>query len=108
VIASGSPQELIAQLDSEHVIEFSFDAPQSATRPADEWRELPAVTAARHEAQTVHLSVTEPHVALPAVLERLRDNRWSLASLTTRHASLDDVFVMLTGRQIEESDGEAK
>ena len=58
-----------------------------------------------HEAGVVHLSVTEPHIALPAVLERLRNRNARLASLTTRHASLDDVFVMLTGRQIEESDG---
>ena len=67
--------------------------------------DLPAVTGFRHEAGAVHLSVTEPHVALPALLERLENCGWQLASLTTRHASLDDVFVMLTGRQFEESDG---
>ena len=105
MIALGPPQELIAQLGSEHVIEFSFDAPESPPVPADDWLDLPAVTASRHEAGTVHLSVTEPHIALPAVLERLRNRNAQLASLTTRHASLDDVFVMLTGRQIEESDG---
>ncbi len=108
VIALGPPQELIAQLGSEHVIEFSFDAPQSSSSTVDDWQALPAVNAARQEADMVHLSVTEPHIALPAVLERLRDRSWRLASLTTRHASLDDVFVMLTGRQIEEPDGATK
>jgi hypothetical protein len=66
------------------------------------------VTASRHEAGAVRLSVTEPHVALPAVLERLRERNGNLASLITRHASLDDVFVMLTGRQIEASDGDSQ
>jgi ABC-2 type transport system ATP-binding protein len=39
---------------------------------------------------------------LPALLERLqRDNR-ELTRLTTRHASLEDVFVTLTGRHLRD------
>ena len=48
------------------------------------------------------LSVTEPHLALPAILERLRQHHLELASLTTRHASLEDVFVTLTGRHLRD------
>jgi ABC-2 type transport system ATP-binding protein len=48
------------------------------------------------------LSVTEPHIALPALIERLRLARLELGSLTTRHASLEDVFVTLTGRHLRE------
>jgi ABC-2 type transport system ATP-binding protein len=108
VIALGPPGELIARLGGDHVIEFSFDSPEACPWGAADWTDLPAVTGARHEAGAVRLSVTEPHVALPAVLERLRHRNGHLASLTTRHASLDDVFVMLTGRQIEVSEGGTK
>ncbi len=45
--------------------------------------------------------MTEPHVVLPALLDWLAQRGWRLASLSTRHASLDDVFIMLTGRQLE-------
>jgi ABC-2 type transport system ATP-binding protein len=105
IIALGSPKDLIAQLGGDHVIEFSLEASERENVAQDYWSDLPAVTGFRHEAGAVHLSVTEPHVALPALLERLESCDWQLASLTTRHASLDDVFVMLTGRQFEESDG---
>lgn len=101
LFALGSPKELIAQLGGEHVIEFSLQSSEAMTLPADSWLELPAVTGCRYENDAIHLSVAEPHVALPALLEKLAERNWHLASLTTRHASLDDVFVVLTGRQFE-------
>jgi ABC-2 type transport system ATP-binding protein len=48
------------------------------------------------------LTVTEPHKALPALLERLAAGRLTLARLTTRHVSLEDVFVNLTGRHLRD------
>jgi ABC-2 type transport system ATP-binding protein len=60
------------------------------------------VRAVRREADHYALSVTEPHVALPALLARLQESGQQLASLTTRHAGLEDVFVTLTGRHLRE------
>ncbi len=60
------------------------------------------MTAVRRETEHYALSVTEPHVALPAILEQLGRHQFELASLTTRHASLEDVFVTLTGRHLRE------
>jgi ABC-2 type transport system ATP-binding protein len=48
------------------------------------------------------LTVTEPHRALPALLDRLEERGLGLARLTTRHASLEDVFVSLTGRHLRD------
>ena len=101
VIALGPPRDLIVRLGGEHVVEFSLRGPDAMLLPADSWTGLPAVTGCRLENGVIHLSVTEPHVVLPALLERLASHGWPLASLTTRHASLDDVFVSLTGRPIE-------
>jgi ABC-2 type transport system ATP-binding protein len=101
IIALGSPRELIARLGGENVVEFSLQAPGVADLPAETWSDLPAVTGSRYEGGAVHLSVTEPHRVLPALLARLDERGLHLASLTTRQASLDDVFVMLTGRQFE-------
>jgi ABC-2 type transport system ATP-binding protein len=105
VIAQGSPRELIAELGGEHVVEFSLaenDGRQSPD-PAS-FDDVPAVRAARREADHYSLSVTEPHVALPALLDRLAGGGHALASLTTRHASLEDVFVTLTGRHLRDGD----
>jgi ABC-2 type transport system ATP-binding protein len=101
VIALGTPRELIARLGGEHVVEFSVQSPGAVQLPAESWSGLPSVTGCRFEDGVIHLSVGEPHVVLPALLESLRERHWRLASLTTRHASLDDVFVNLTGRPIE-------
>lgn len=101
IIALGPPRDLIARLGGEHVVEFSVESPDAMRLPAESWTRLPAVTGCRCEDGLIHLSVTEPHVVLPALLEWLAARQWRLASLTTRHGSLDDVFVSLTGRPIE-------
>lgn len=106
ILALGSPRELIAQLGGEHVIEFSVDSPEASKLPAEEWRELPTVTSCRQENGTIHLSVTQPHVVLPVLLEWLGARQWRLTGLTTREASLDDVFVSLTGRPLETTESE--
>jgi ABC-2 type transport system ATP-binding protein len=110
VIALGSPRELIAGLGGEHVIDFTLmnGRPHTAEFSSDlidALRAMPAVTSARREDDRYSLSVTEPHLALPAILEGLRLQRLELASLTTRHASLEDVFVTLTGRHLREEAG---
>lgn len=107
VIALGSPAELIAGLGGEHIVEFSLESQEAADAAGPEtWRELPAVSDVGWENGRVRLSVTHPHVVIPALLEKLQQQRRRLASLTTRHASLDDVFVKLAGRSIEEAEQE--
>jgi ABC-2 type transport system ATP-binding protein len=105
VIALGSPAELIARLGGDHVIEFAFVEGQPALAPAS-FTDLAGVQSAREEDGVVGLSVTQLHVVLPAVLDRVRQANAPLARLTTRHASLEDVFVQLTGRHLRD-EGEA-
>ncbi len=123
IIAEGSPRELIASLGGEHVIEFGVSADVSlretksplaeradyngAPLDLDALTQLPSVRSARTEAGQVCLSVGEPHVALPALLSHLHGVGRELASLTTRHASLEDVFVNLTGRHLRDGDAPA-
>ena len=59
------------------------------------------MTACHYENGSIYLTVTEPHVVLPALLQRLAERGWQLASLVTRHASLDDVFIALAGHKFE-------
>ncbi len=102
VIAMGTPRELIARLGGEHVIDFTLE---SAGDREPGLADVPAVTSVRRDGDHYLLSVTEPHVALPALLFRLQEGGHALAGLSTRHASLEDVFVTLTGRRLR--DGEA-
>jgi ABC-2 type transport system ATP-binding protein len=101
VIALGTPAELIATLGGEHVIEFTWEGNGTDRRsePAA-FSILPGVSAARIDEGLACLSVREPHVALPALLMKLAADNLQLTSLSTRHASLEDVFVKLAGRHI--------
>jgi ABC-2 type transport system ATP-binding protein len=116
VIACDTPRRLIAGLGGEHVIEFSLVGGEgAATNGAAnaqyldqalfdavraELADIATAAALRREGDHFCLSVDEPHLALPALLSRLGDQGRRLASLTTRHASLEDVFVSLTGRHL--------
>ncbi len=102
VIALGSPRELIAELGGEHVVEFTLGT--EGPGKAGFLDGLPSVRSVRREAERWCLAVVEPHVALPALLARLREHGLELASLTTRHASLEDVFVSLTGRHLRDEE----
>lgn len=102
VIALGSPAELIARLGGEHYIEFSVTEP-AGLEPGS-LHQLPAVHSARRSNGHFALTVSEVHIALPALLEHLRGQHLQLADLVTRHASLEDVFVHLTGRHLRDTE----
>ncbi len=100
VIALGTPAELITQVGGEHVIDLDID-PSSAARPASaDLANLPTVKSVREEGDRVTLTAGEPHRALPALLDLVRAAGVKLAGLTTRTATLEDVFVTLTGRHL--------
>jgi len=102
IIALGTPRELIASLGAEHVIEFALSEgiPDDLLDPI---RGTGGVTAVRSGAGGLSLTVTELHRTLPALLGLLQQRRLELSSLTTHHATLDDVFVALTGRQLRDT-----
>ena len=102
LIALGSPAELISSLGGEHVIEFSLG--NGAANDPPRLDDLPAVRSSREDSGAYCLSVTEPHVTLPALLDRLEDQGREFTSLTTRTRSLEDVFVKLTGRRLQDDE----
>jgi len=99
-IALGTPKELIARLGGQHVIDFSLSEGPPVT--AEEFASLPSVSAARLNEGQIGLSVSEPHIVLPALLRHLQQGGRELATLVTRHATLEDVFVNLTGRHLRD------
>jgi ABC-2 type transport system ATP-binding protein len=101
VIALGSPAELIARLGGDHLVEVAFDGDGFA---ASDLGGLPGVVAVRPEGDAWCLAVTAPHVTIPALLDRLQGAGRRLERLTTRQASLEDVFVTLTGRHLREDE----
>jgi ABC-2 type transport system ATP-binding protein len=99
IIAEGTPSELIERLGGHHVVEFSLEG---STDGATAWRALPGVEAVRNEDGLFSLTVREPHLTIPALLDAVNQRNARLQRLSTRQASLEDVFVNLTGRHLRE------
>ncbi len=105
IIAEGSPASLIERLGGHHVVEFAVGhkTAENADGAALEiWRALPSVESVREDDGMVALSVKEPHLTIPALLDAIGKQSRELQHLTTRQASLEDVFVRLTGRHLRE------
>jgi ABC-2 type transport system ATP-binding protein len=102
IIALGTPRELVTSLGGDHVVEISVTEDGAGPLRADDLQHLASVRSVQSQEGRFVLAVGEPHVAIPALLEKLRAGGRSLASLTTRHASLEDVFVSLTGRHLRD------
>ncbi len=101
IIAEGSPADLIDRLGGHHVVEFSVSA-DGNSHGRETWRTLPGVESMRDEDGLFSLNVREPHLTIPALLEAVGKQGAELLHLTTRQASLEDVFVRLTGRHLRE------
>ena len=98
VIALGSPAELIESLGADQVIEFSV-----ATALADDaLKTLPAVKHLHKRGEFYALTVSEIGVALPALLAEIERQQSEVVTLTTHQATLEDVFVSLTGRMLRD------
>jgi ABC-2 type transport system ATP-binding protein len=109
VIALGSPAELIRSLGGDHVVEFDLDpgrteggTPAPIEAELEALRALPSVRSVRLEGDAFQLTASEPHVAIRALLTHVDRSGRALSRLTTRHASLEDVFVSLTGRHLRD------
>jgi len=102
IIAEGTPSDLIDRLGGHHVVEFQVNNNGNDNDNLDRWRSLPSVESVRREDSSVCLSVREPHLTIPALLNAVTSNGHQLEHLSTRQASLEDVFVQLTGRHLRD------
>ena len=98
VIAEGTPRELIGSIGIEHVVEFSAaGAPDLAPLG-----QIAGVRQVRRENGSILMQVNELHHAVPALLAELARQGVPLTELRTHSASLEDVFVALTGRHLRD------
>jgi ABC-2 type transport system ATP-binding protein len=100
-IALDAPRSLIASLGAEHVVTFSLDE-DAAPIDVERLRGLTGVTAVRVHDGAYELTTTALRIAIPSLLAFMEQRRLRLAELQTHSATLEDVFVSLTGRHLRE------
>jgi ABC-2 type transport system ATP-binding protein len=99
MIALGTPRELISSLGGQEVIELAVTGGKLDESAVGK---LSGVHGVRHVADGFALAAEPLHVALPAVLDHVRQAGLTLERLSTRHATLEDVFVAKTGRGLRD------
>ncbi len=98
VIAAGSPRELILGLGGDQLIELTLDPPLAV----DAFADVVEASAVSAQGNRILLTAGDPARSLPAILALVAARCANLLELTVRHATLEDVFVKLTGRQLRD------
>ncbi len=101
IIAEGSPTELIRSLGANHVIEFSTND-SSVSKSVDWIEKLPSVSQVQVEDNDVRVTADQLHEVLPGLVAGLERESIALTGLSTRQATLEDVFVSLTGKHLSD------
>jgi ABC-2 type transport system ATP-binding protein len=104
IIALGTPQELIASVGGEHIVEFAITGDEDGRGSIDAARltEIPGVSSHRVDARVHQVSVRELHTAVPQIFAALKGLGLQLSEFRTHSATLDDVFLRLTGRTLRD------
>ncbi|MGA2673911.1 MAG: ABC transporter ATP-binding protein [Terracidiphilus sp.] len=109
VIALGTPQQLIATVGGEDIVEFAVSTGEAggdemghAAVDAAELTAIPSVQSHRVDDGLHQLSVSELHTAVPRIFAALRAQGLHLSEFRTHSATLEDVFVRLTGRNLRD------
>ena len=101
LVAIGAPGELIATLGADHIVEFSI-AGDPAALAGNAFGRISGVSGFTGGNGKVSLRVKELHASLPLILGELSSQGITLAALETRSATLEDVFVAITGRSLDD------
>ena len=99
IITEGTPNGLIRSLGAEHVVEFSTDR-DLGDDDLTTLRQIESVDQVEAINDEYRVTLGQPHQVLPKLINHLSSKEIAMTGLTTRSASLEDVFVAKTGRHL--------
>jgi ABC-2 type transport system ATP-binding protein len=103
IIAQDTPAALIASLGASQIVTFTIDGePGDGVLAESALAALPGVRSVTRQHAAWVLSVDQAGATLPAIIALLESRGLRMDSLSTHQATLEDVFVHLTGRGLRE------
>lgn len=102
ILALDSPEGLVQSQFSERAIEFTAPDGYDAERSRREFSDIPGVVRVEEEAGQILLFSESVTQSLTALLERAERTALEVGDIRLRRATLEDVFLKLTGRRIRE------
>ncbi len=100
IIALGTPQQLIGSVGGDHIVEFAVSG-DTALDPKL-LTSIPGVQSHRVDAGLHQLSVINLHTTVPQIFAAIDALGLELTEFRTHSATLEDVFVALTGRNLRD------
>lgn len=98
IIAMGSPRDLIAEHFEERAIEFSTQADNGS----EVYKRIEGVRRVQVSNGLVTLYTQHVSVTISDLIEHAENQGYGIDDITVRNATLEDVFLKLTGRRIRE------
>lgn len=98
ILALDSPSQLIASLGGENRILFTLQG----SCAVDSFRKIPHVSRVERIDSQLALYSSESSKVLLELIKRADSNGWSLQDVHVQRATLEDVFLTLTGRALRE------
>jgi ABC-2 type transport system ATP-binding protein len=102
VIAHGTVPQLIASVGAAHIVEFAVADREKNEVNIAPFLAIPGVQSHRVDGGLHQFSVVELHTAVPAIFTALDGQGLQLSEFRTHSATLEDVFVSLTGRTLRD------
>jgi ABC-2 type transport system ATP-binding protein len=104
IIALGTPQQLIASVGGEHIVEFAITGHETGQGLVDAapLTAISGVQSHRVDAGFHQLTVRDLHTTVPLIFAALSNQGLHLSDFRTHSATLEDVFVGLTGRNLRD------
>ena len=99
MIALDAPASLVRALGADHIVEFAVEG---ADISLEALGRLSGVIEARREAENYAVTTSITHQAVPALLALITQSGGRLSLLNTHSATLEDVFMSLTGRHLRD------
>jgi ABC-2 type transport system ATP-binding protein len=99
LIALGTPKELIAKLEAPHIIEFASEPPIDD----DAFANVEGFHGATARSGGWQLRVDSLATAVPQLLAIVESRGAKLITLSTHAATLEDLFVAMTGRELRDA-----
>lgn len=98
IVALDTTENLLKKTGVSPTVEFV----SSANIPEETLRKLPAVQKVLHEKHTYHLTTSEPQNTLNELFILGRSQNFKIDELMLKRATLEDVFLQLTGHQLRD------
>jgi len=104
IISLGTPPQLIASVGGDHIVEFAVTKGDGNIHPLEgtALTAIPGILSHRVDAGLHQLSVGELHTTVPRIFSALDDLGLHPSEFRTHSATLEDVFVRLTGRNLRD------